>query len=54
MDLSTEIKLMRQENIIAATNLPIGTVPMYQAGKEALDIHKDISKLSKEKTIFRY
>lgn len=50
MDLSTgdNIDEVRKQ-IIAATNLPIGTVPMYQAGKEALDIHKDIGKLSKEK-----
>lgn len=50
MDLSTgdNIDAVRKQ-IIAATNLPIGTVPMYQAGKEALDIHKDLGKLSKEK-----
>lgn len=50
MDLSTGDKIDEtRKAIIAATNLPIGTVPMYQAGKEALDFHKDISKLSKEK-----
>lgn len=50
MDLSTGDKIDEtRKHIISATNLPIGTVPMYQAGKEALDIHKDISKLSKEK-----
>lgn len=50
MDLSTgdNIDAVRKQ-IIAATNLPIGTVPMYQAGKEALDFHKDLGKLSKEK-----
>lgn len=50
MDLSTgeNIDEIRKQ-IIAATNLPIGTVPMYQAGKEALDFHKDLGKLSKEK-----
>ena len=50
MDLSTgsDIDGTRKQ-IIAATRLPIGTVPMYQAGKEALDEFKDISKLSKDK-----
>lgn len=50
MDLSTgsDIDGTRKQ-ILAATRLPIGTVPMYQAGKEALDEHKDIAKLSKEK-----
>lgn len=50
MDLSTGDKIDEtRKAIIAATNLPIGTVPMYQAGKEALDFHKDIAKLSKDK-----
>lgn len=50
MDLSTgnNIDETRKE-IIASTNLPIGTVPMYQAGKEAIDINKDLAKLSKDK-----
>lgn len=50
MDLSTgdDLDIVR-EKIIASTCLPIGTVPMYQAGKEALDEHKDIAQLSKEK-----
>ena len=50
MDLSTgsDIDGTRKQ-IIAATKLPIGTVPMYQAGKEAIDEFQDISKLSKEK-----
>ncbi len=50
MDLSTGANLddVRKE-IIAATALPIGTVPIYQAGKEALDEYKDISRLSKDK-----
>lgn len=50
MDLSTgeDIDGTRKQ-ILSATKLPIGTVPMYQAGKEALDFHKDIAKLSKEK-----
>lgn len=50
MDLSTGAHIDEtRKRIIAATHLPIGTVPMYQAGKEALDIHKDIAMLSKEK-----
>lgn len=50
MDLSTGDKIDEtRKQIIAATNLPIGTVPMYQAGKEALDLHRDIAKLSKDK-----
>lgn len=50
MDLSTgkEIDKTRKE-LIAATKLPLGTVPMYQAGKEALDDFQDIAKLSKDK-----
>ncbi len=50
MDLSTGkgIDEVRAQ-IIASTKLPIGTVPMYQAGKEALDEFKNIAKLSKEK-----
>ncbi len=50
MDLSTGNYVDETRRaIINATKLPIGTVPMYQAGKEALDDFKDISKLSKEK-----
>lgn len=50
MDLSTGVDIDKtRKAIIAATNVPIGTVPMYQAGKEALDDFKDISKLSKDK-----
>ena len=50
MDLSTgaDIDDVRRR-IIASTKLPIGTVPIYQAGKEALDEFRDISKLSKDK-----
>lgn len=50
MDLSTgaDIDDVRRK-IIASTKLPIGTVPIYQAGKEALDKFRDISKLSKDK-----
>ncbi len=50
MDLSTGDNIDEtRKQIIAATNLPIGTVPMYQAGKEAIDISKDLAKLSKDK-----
>lgn len=50
MDLSTgkDIDIVR-EQIIKATHLPIGTVPMYQAGKEAIDEHKSLARLSKDK-----
>ncbi len=50
MDLSTGDKIDEtRSQIIKATNLPIGTVPMYQAGKEAIDIHRDLGLLSKDK-----
>lgn len=50
MDLSTGDNIDKvRKQIIASTKLPIGTVPMYQAGKEAIDISKDLAKLSKEK-----
>lgn len=50
MDLSTGADIDdTRKQIIRATRLPIGTVPMYQAGKEALDDYKDIAKLSKDK-----
>lgn len=50
MDLSTGKNLDEtRKKIIASTSLPIGTVPIYQAGKEALDEFRDISKLSKDK-----
>ncbi len=50
MDLSTGnyVDETRQA-ILSATRLPVGTVPMYQAGKEALDEFKSIAKLSKDK-----
>ncbi len=50
MDLSTgaDIDDVRKQ-IIASTSLPIGTVPMYQAGKEAIDIEHNLAKLSKDK-----
>ena len=50
MDLSTGDNIDEtRKSIISATKLPIGTVPMYQAGKEAIDVYNDISKLSKDK-----
>ena len=47
MDLSTggDIPAIRR-TIIAATSLPIGTVPIYQAGIEAIDKHSAIVKMS--------
>ncbi len=50
MDLSTgqDIDGTRGQ-ILGATRLPLGTVPMYQAGKEALDEFGDLGKLSKDK-----
>lgn len=50
MDLSTGKNIDEtRKAIIQSTKLPIGTVPMYQAGKEAIDDYRDISKLSKDK-----
>lgn len=50
MDLSTGNNIdVTRKKILGATILPLGTVPMYQAGKEALDTIKDISSLSVEK-----
>ena len=50
MDLSTGKMIDEtRKAIIEATSLPIGTVPMYQAGKEALDEFKNIAKLDKTK-----
>lgn len=50
MDLSTgDLIDETRKQIMANTNLPIGTVPMYQAGKEAIDMHSDLGKLSKDK-----
>jgi len=47
MDLSTggDISAIRRA-IIAASSLPIGTVPIYQAGIEAIDKHGAIVKMS--------
>ncbi len=47
MDLSTggDISAIRRE-IIAASSLPIGTVPIYQAGIEAIGKHGAIVKMS--------
>ncbi|HEY87298.1 MAG TPA: phosphomethylpyrimidine synthase ThiC [Dehalococcoidia bacterium] len=46
MDLSTggDISAIRQA-IIASTSLPIGTVPIYQAGIETIDRHSAIVKM---------
>ncbi len=50
MDLSTGHNIDETRlAILNETKLPLGTVPMYQAGKEAIDEYKDIGKLSKEK-----
>jgi len=50
MDLSTGKNIdATREKIIQASKLPIGTVPIYQAGKEALDDKNDIASLSVEK-----
>jgi phosphomethylpyrimidine synthase len=47
MDLSTggDISAIRQA-IIASSSLPIGTVPIYQAGIEAIDRHSAIVKMT--------
>jgi phosphomethylpyrimidine synthase len=47
MDLSTggDISAIRQA-VIAASPLPIGTVPIYQAGIEAIDRHDAIVKMT--------
>ncbi len=47
MDLSTggDISAVRRA-IIASSSLPIGTVPIYQAGIEAIDRHGTIVKMS--------
>lgn len=50
MDLSTGDNIDEtREKIIANTYLPLGTVPMYQAGKEALDGYNNIASLSVDK-----
>ncbi|MDR0927344.1 MAG: phosphomethylpyrimidine synthase ThiC [Ignavibacteria bacterium] len=50
MDLSTGSNIDdTRMQILAATHLPLGTVPMYQAGKEALDEKHDIATLSADK-----
>ncbi|MFA6990421.1 MAG: phosphomethylpyrimidine synthase ThiC [Candidatus Gastranaerophilaceae bacterium] len=50
MDLSTGalVDETRRE-ILKKSTIPVGTVPIYQAGKEALDEKKNIAELSKEK-----
>lgn len=49
MELSVggDLDLIRQE-VIAATSLPVGTVPLYQAFSEAVDRYGDPNKLSEE------
>ena len=50
MDLSTggDISAIRRA-IIAATSLPVGTVPIYQAGIEAIDRYGAIVKMTADK-----
>lgn len=50
MDLSTgdDLDKIRLE-ILSNSSIPIGTVPIYQAGKEALDKKNSILELSKDK-----
>ncbi len=50
MDLSTGINIDEtRREIIKKCRIPLGTVPIYQAGKEAIDEKKDILELSKDK-----
>ena len=50
MDLSTGINIDEtRAAIIKECSLPLGTVPMYQAGKEAIDEYHNIAKLDKNK-----
>lgn len=50
MDLSTGINIDEtRAAIIKECTLPLGTVPMYQAGKEAIDEYRNIAKLDKDK-----
>ncbi len=37
-----------REEILSATKLPLGTVPLYHVAKNALDMESDISKISKD------
>ncbi len=50
MDLSTGSYIDdTRTSIIQTSHLPVGTCPIYQTGKNTLDKHKNIAKLSKEK-----
>ncbi|MDH7498831.1 MAG: phosphomethylpyrimidine synthase ThiC [candidate division NC10 bacterium] len=49
MDLSTGGDIDRARSaILAATSLPLGTVPIYQAAIEAIDRHGDITRMEEE------
>ena len=53
MDLSTGPKLQEiREKIISKTNIPIGTVPIYEAGAMTLNDNKNIVDMN-EDTIFK-
>ncbi|HZD61038.1 MAG TPA: phosphomethylpyrimidine synthase ThiC [Anaerolineae bacterium] len=49
MELSVggDLDLIRRK-VIAATSLPVGTVPLYQAFREATDLYGDPNKLTEE------
>lgn len=50
MDLSTGVNIdQTRAEIMKHCHIPIGTVPMYQAGKEAIDGHRSILELNKDK-----
>ena len=50
MDLSTGDNLDETRlKIISESSIPVGTVPIYQAGKEAIDEKKSVLELSKDK-----
>ncbi len=50
MDLSTGVNIdQTRQEIIKKCTIPLGTVPMYQAGKEAIDFHNSILALDKDK-----
>lgn len=50
MDLSTGMNIdSTRDAIIRECRIPLGTVPIYQAGKEAIDEHGNILDLDKDK-----
>ena len=50
MDLSTGASLDKtRTKILSKSSIPVGTVPIYQAGKEAIDNKHSIIELSKDK-----